>query len=402
MASEWLETVLGEVVQLQRGHDLPETVRSLGNVPVMGSFGITGWHSEPIAKGPGVTVGRSGASIGVVSYVERDYWPLNTCLYVTDFKGNDPKFCYYWLKTLKLAEYNSGSAQPSLNRNYIYSKPVLIPKFNKEQHAIADILSTLDDKIELNKKISETLDAMARALFKSWFVDFDPVHAKAEGRDTGLPDHIAAFFPNSFEDSSRGEIPKGWTVAGLDEIGTFLNGLALQKYPAGEGGSLPAIKIAQLRSGTTEGADRVSIDIPPAYRVNDGDVLFSWSGSLECVVWTSGPGALNQHLFKVTSQQYPKWFYLGWIRHHLPGFKAIAAAKATTMGHIQRHHLREALVVIPPGTFVEDVSAIFGDFLTFSINVMLQCRTLSTLRDSLLPKLLSGELRVGNAEVFTQ
>ena len=119
-----------------------------------------------------------------------------------------------------------------------------------EQHAIARILGALDDKIELNRRMNETLEAIARALFKSWFVDFDPVRAKAEGRDPGLPAPVADLFPDCFEDSEIGEIPVGWAVRSLDEIADFLNGLALQKYPAADGCWLPAIKIAQLREGT--------------------------------------------------------------------------------------------------------------------------------------------------------
>jgi type I restriction enzyme, S subunit len=178
----WKRVRLGEFVTLQRGHDLPDERRRPGNVPILGSFGITGWHDEPRASGPGVTVGRSGASFGIVTYSARDYWPLNTALYVVDFHGNDPRFAYYLLKQFDFQGYNSGSAQPSLNRNFIHPIPIDIPPL-PEQRAIAHILGTLDDKIELNRRMNETLEAMARALFKSWFVDFDPVRAKAEGRD---------------------------------------------------------------------------------------------------------------------------------------------------------------------------------------------------------------------------
>jgi type I restriction enzyme S subunit len=243
MAGEWRDTILGEVVRLQRGHDLPDKELTPGLVPVMGSFGVTGWHNEARAKGPGVTIGRSGASIGVVSFIREAYGPLNTCLYVTDFQGNDPKFCYYWLRTLDLANYNSGSAQPSLNRNYIYGMPVRVPRA-AEQRAIAHILGTLDDKIELNRRVNETLEAMARALFKSWFVDFLPVRAKVAARTqtgdpirlpaataaqagakaesrpggTGLPKPLADLFPDSFEESELGEIPAGWRVLTVEDI----------------------------------------------------------------------------------------------------------------------------------------------------------------------------------------
>jgi type I restriction enzyme S subunit len=176
----WHEIKLGEFVSLQRGHDLPESQRKQGRVPVLGSFGVTGHHDTAIVKGPGVTVGRSGASFGVVSYTAMGYWPLNTVLYVTDFHGNDERFAYYFLRSIDFTRFNSGSAQPSLNRNYIHPIPVVVPPV-PEQRAIAHILGTLDDKIELNRRMNETLEAMARAVFKSWFLDFDPVRAKTCG-----------------------------------------------------------------------------------------------------------------------------------------------------------------------------------------------------------------------------
>jgi type I restriction enzyme S subunit len=266
------------------------------------------------------------------------------------------------------------------------------------QRATARILGTLDDKIELNRRMTGTLEAIARAHFKSWFVDFDPVRAKSEGGDPGLPPHLADQFPDSFEDSELGEIPKGWRVRGLDEVATYLNGLALQKYPPDESGSLPVIKIAQLRAGHTDGADRASPDIPPAYVVEDGDILFSWSGSLEVEVWCGGRGALNQHLFKVTSDQVPKWFYFLWTRHHLADFRGIAAGKATTMGHIQRGHLSAARTLVPPQPLLEAMSAHFEPLLADLIVRQLQSRTVAALRDALLPKLISGELRLVDAE----
>jgi type I restriction enzyme S subunit len=230
--------------------------------------------------------------------------------------------------------------------------PISVPCDIHEQRTIAHILGTLDDKIELNRRMNETLEAMARAIFKSWFVDFDPVRAKAEGRDTGLPEEIADLFPDSFEETELGEVPKGWEVCGLDEIATFLNGLALQKYPPNEGDELPVIKIAQLHKGDTIGSDRCSTNIPQDYIVKNGEVLFSWSGSLECELWTGGRGGLNQHLFKVSSDKFPKWFYYYWIHQHLPSFRHIAAGKATTMGHIQRHHLSDSKVIIPDAKYL--------------------------------------------------
>jgi type I restriction enzyme M protein len=243
-------------------------------------------------------------------------------------------------------------------------------------------------------RMGETLEGLARALFKSWFVDFDPVRARAEGRDLGLPKRILRLFPDSFEDSELGRIPKGWEVRPLDKIATFLNGLALQKFPPNDGRSLPVIKIAELRAGHTAGADRASADIDPQYVVRDGDILFSWSGSLECILWTGGPGALNQHLFKVSSTTYPKWMcYLG-VLHHLGEFRRIAAGKATTMGHIQRHHLSEAKLAVPGEALLKVLDSYLSSLIERSWRLRVESRTLGDLRDALLPGLISGELQL--------
>ncbi len=296
----------------------------------------------------------------------------------------------------------TGTAVPHISGGQIKSFEFLLPPL-PEQRAIAHILGTLDDKIELNRRMSETLEAMARALFKSWFVDFDPVRAKMEGRDPGLPQPLADLFPDSFEDSELGEIPKGWEVKPLDEIAHFQNGLALQKYRPKEGeGRLPVVKIAQLRNGRADSGEWATAKLKPECIIDDGDVVFSWSGSLLVRVWTGGRAALNQHLFKVTSDTYPRWFFLDAILSHLPGFRRIAAAKATTMGHIQRHHLTTALCVVPGEDFLRAVTPVFSNLLDRSVETDLQCRTLEMIRDALLPKLISGELRVMDAEGFLE
>jgi type I restriction enzyme S subunit len=186
----------------------------------------------------------------------------------------------------------------------------------------------------------------------------------------------------------------------LDQIARFLNGLALQKYPPAHGQSLPVIKIAQIRAGNADGADRASADLQPDYVVQDGDILFSWSGSLECRLWAGGPGALNQHLFKVTSHKYPRWLcYLG-IHQHLADFRHIAAGKATTMGHIQRHHLSDAKLPVPPPALLRAMDPVIRPIVESTWRRAVQSRTLAALRDTLLPKLISGELRVKDTERF--
>jgi type I restriction enzyme S subunit len=317
----------------------------------------------------------------------------------------DPRFLRYFLvspamQTKLLSWAGSGGTRNALTKGMIESFDVPAPEEIGEQRAIAHILGTLDDKIELNRRMSETLEAMARALFKSWFKDFDPVRAKAEGRDPGLPKPLADLFPARLVDSELGEIPEGWEVRSLDEIARFLNGLALQKYPPEDGLFLPVIKIAQLRAGNTNEADHASADLEADYIVQDGDILFSWSGSLECVLWAGGPGALNQHLFKVTSDEYPRWLcYLGTYQH-LGDFRHIAAGKATTMGHIQRHHLTDAKLPLPSRELLRAMDPVIAPIVEGTWRRALQSHTLAALRDTLLPRLISGELRVEDAERF--
>ncbi len=268
-----------------------------------------------------------------------------------------------------------------------------------DQKAIAHVLGTLDEKIELDRKTRETLEGTANALFKSWFVNFDPVRAKAEGRPTGLPNEISELFPDSFEDSELGEIPSGWSLMPLDKIANYLNGLALQKFPPkGDHTDLPVIKIAQLRKGDALESGKCSNELSVEYVIKDGDILFSWSGSLLVDVWVGGIGALNQHLFKVTSQIFEKWFYYLWTKYYLEEFQAIAQSKATTMGHIQRKHLSEALVLVPPPEVLEWMNSVFSPLLNRQIQGRLESRTLSSIRDALLPRLISGELRVPDVE----
>ncbi len=280
-----------------------------------------------------------------------------------------------------------------------------VPKFELpipplgEQRVIASLLGSLDDKIDLNRRMNRTLEQMAAAIFKAWFVDFEPVRAKASGAASfhGMPQPFFDALPATFADSELGPIPEGWEVRSLDEIADYLNGLALQKYPPDDGPSLPRLKIAELRKGSTEGAELSSAKVPEKYIIHDGDVIFSWSGSLLVKIWTGGDAALNQHLFKVTSEQYPKWFYYLWTSHHLEDFQRTASSKATTMGHIKRHHLSDAKVVVPPTDSPELIGMMtrtVQPLLDLMIANDTESRSLAEARDALLPKLLSGEVRL--------
>jgi len=299
------------------------------------------------------------------------------------------KYLYYFLSQDKFFEFtvltSKGTKMPRGDKNAIMSYEVNIPT-PLEQSAIAKILSDLDAKIELNQQMNKTLEAIGQAIFKQWFIDFEFPNEKGKPYKSSGGEMV---------DSELGKIPKGWKVKPIDEIANFLNGLALQKYPAkSEDKFLPVIKIRELKQGITDASDKASIDIPKEYVINDGDILFSWSGSLEVVIWTLGKGALNQHLFKVSSKDYPKWFYYYWVLEHLEEYRHIAEGKATTMGHIQRQHLKDSLVLIPDKQTIIKMDKILTLIIDKIIQINVGSRSLSQIRDSLLPKLMSGKIRV--------
>ena len=290
----------------------------------------------------------------------------------------------------------SGSTVHHTSPSRIYEFRITLPPID-EQRAIAGVLGALDDKIEQNKQTAQAVERLARAIFRAWFVDFEPVKAKASGAVSfpSMPPEVFGSLPTRFVDSETGPVPEGWEVKAIAKVATFLNGLALQKYPPrNDGNDLPVIKIAQLRSGSTKGADSANSDVSNEYVVDDGDLLFSWSGTLEVILWFGGKGALNQHLFKVTSTRFPDWFCLLWIQQHLPWFRAIAASKVTTMGHIRRGHLQEAQVVVPMPDILREADAVIGSLYKLYGQLMVETRHLAELRDLLLPNLLSGEVRV--------
>ncbi len=290
-----------------------------------------------------------------------------------------------------LANRATGTTVLGISQKTLRSMPIAFPEFS-EQQRIGDLLATLDDKIELNRRMNETLEAMARALFRDWFVDFGPTRAKMAGTARYLSPDLWSLFPDSLDDDGK---PEGWAEKPLDEIANFLNGLALQKFPGeNEADSLPVIKIAELRNGITAKSNRASRKVPSQYVIQDGDFLFSWSGSLLAKFWTGGEGALNQHLFKVSSDRYPAWFFSEWVQRHLEEFQIIAASKATTMGHIQRGHLKAATTICPPDPIVERLGDIMAHLIDRMIHNELESRTLAQTRDLLLPRLMSGEVMV--------
>ena len=398
---EWPNRTLGDLVTLQRGIDLPTSKRSEGEVPVMGSFGITGYHNEAAMPGPGVTVGRSGASIGVVSYIDRDYWPLNTCLYVKDFHGNNLRFAYYLLSSLDLSNYNSGSAQPSLNRNYIHPIPLAFPARN-EQDLVAELLGSLDDKIELNRRMNATLEAMVRAIFKDWFVDFGPTRAKAEGRAPYIASELWDLFPDALDDEDK---PVGWQDDMLGSFTNLQNGYAFKSKDWRDSG-VPVVKIGSVKPAFVD-LDQVSfVDEALAlkktnFRLSTGDMLVGltgYVGETGRIPPTQYTPMLNQRVGRFLPNPGLEPFVFSSVRR--PEFKEFAESKSH--GSAQANVSTKDLLTYPlpnPGeliikTFCDIASPLFKSSLANSG----QTSSLAQTRDLLLPKLMSGEIRLREAE----
>lgn len=282
------------------------------------------------------------------------------------------QYLYYLLKhsVRKIKSQTHGSVFDTITRDTFSKITVSIPDIDIQED-IADTLSSLDARITANRAINNHLEQIAQAIFKSWFVDFEPF---------------------------GGEMPGEWQTGNLLDIADYLNGLAMQRFRPADGEvGLPVLKIKELRQGVCDSSSELcSPSIRPDYIVHDGDVIFSWSGSLLIDFWCGGDCGLNQHLFKVTSTKYDKWFYYGWTRHHLDRFIAMAADKATTMGHIKREALENAEVLIPSDKDYAAVSDLLAPLYEQIIGNRVENRNLALLRDSLLPRLMSGELSVAD------
>ncbi len=308
----------------------------------------------------GTVLFTSRAPIGYVTIAKNEVCTNQGFKSIICNDGIDNKFIYYWLKQNKdlIESMASGSTFKEVSGGVLKSIKIVLPLL-KEQKAISKILFDLDSKIETLQKQNKTLGKIGKILFKKDILEL-----------------------------------KEYNSSSLDQIADYLNGLALQKYPPKGKDDLYVIKIRELKQGITSITDIANSDLPSEYIIKDGDILFSWSGSLEVAIWCNGKGALNQHLFKVTSDKYPKWFYYYWTLHHLEQFKRIAADKATTMGHIKRRHLTDAKVKIPSSELMKKLDKQFSKIIEKQIIGMVEIRNLEKIRDLLLPKLMTGKIRV--------
>ena len=370
----------------------------------MGSAGPNGTHSKSLAKGPGVVIGRSGASAGKVHFTEVDYWPHNTCLYVTDFLGNNPRFAFYLLQTLNLGVFNSGSAQPSLNRNFIYSVPLKIPGVD-EQNAIVSVLQALDDRITLLRETNATLEAIAQALFKSWFVDFDPVRAKMAGHPPeGMDAATAALFPDTLEETELGLVPKGWAIRPfIDAVDVIGGGTPKTSNPDYWGGQIPWFSVVDAPDGantfvvdTEKHITDAGLKGSATKLLPQGTTIISARGTVGKLALTWCPMAMNQSCYGLRGKSGDSYFT------YFSTYRLVETLKARSHGSvfdtITRDTLASVQSLLPANSGVidafEDTVKPLMDRILLNLH---QSRGLAKLRDTLLPRLISGQLRLPEA-----
>ena len=380
--SEWREVTLGDVAELKRGYDLPAADRRNGTVPIVSSSGRTGFHDEAKVRGPGVVTGRYG-TLGAVFYIEEDFWPLNTALYVRDFKGNHPKFVAALLASLELGRSEGAAAVPGVNRNHLHVLPVTVPD-PETQSRIAEILGVMDDLIENNRRRIALLERLAQAIYREWFVHF---------RYPGHED-------DELVDSSLGPIPAGWELRELQDIASAVTDTV---DPAEIDPETPAVGLEHIprRSLTLVEWGRADGLASRKARFLTGDVLF---GKIRpyfhkvCVAPCDGICSTDAIVIRAIDERFRglvtmSVFSDGFVAH------AVATSNGTKMPRADWKVLRTWNVSVPP----ERILAAFENAVTDSLDMCrllaAQGRELATLRDQLLPKLVTGAIDVSHLDL---
>lgn len=345
-----------------------------GQYRYYGAQGVIDYIDDFIFDGTYLLIAEDGENLksqkqNIAQIVEGKFWVNNHAHIVKSNGLCDLRYLCYCINTMDVSGYITGSAQPKLSQANLNAIPLQLPEVNV-QHKIADFLQMLDQKILINEKINDNLYAQVKAIFSENFLNLD-------------------------------FLPDGWKTGNLLDIADYLNGLAMQKYRPQDGESgLPVLKIKELRQGICDNnSELCSPSIKSEYIIHDGDIIFSWSGSLLVDIWCGGTCGLNQHLFKVTSNNYDKWFYYLWTAHHLDRFIAVAADKATTMGHIKREELEKAEVIIPSKCDYKRISTLIKPLFDLIISNRIENRKLTALRNTLLPKIMSGEIDAANIQL---
>jgi len=405
MAGEWKESTWGDEIALEYGKALRGHHQSSGVYRVFGSNGPIGWTDQPLVPGPGVILGRKGAYRGV-EYSPDPFFVIDTAYYVVSKHDHDMRWLYYAIKHHKLGEIDDGSPIPSTTRAAVYPRELEVPT-PPEQRAIAHILGTLDDKIELNRRMSATLEAMARALFKSWFVDFEPVRAKMAGRDPDLPRDLADIFPNRLVESERGEIPEGWAITPLPEAIEVNPTRTLRK-----GDIAPYLDMANMPTQGHAPDEVVQRPFGSGMRFMNGDTLVARitpcleNGKTAFVDFLEdgqvGWGS-TEYIVLRPKAPWPEAF--GYLLARDNRFREFAIQSMTGTSGRQRvpvAALDHFKLVVPPENVIAALAPLVNPMFARSSRAVRESRTLTALRDALLPKLISGELRVKDTNALLE
>ncbi|NYR12006.1 restriction endonuclease subunit S [Pseudoalteromonas sp. MIP2626] len=494
MGSDWIDCELGDLIELKRGYDLPKTKRVNGGVPVVSSSGSSGEHNEIKVKAPGVVTGRYG-TIGEVFYIEDDFWPLNTTLYVKDFKGNDPLYVYYFLKTIRYSDYTDKGAVPGINRNHIHKAKVKVPVDPVHQRNLALKLFDLDKKIELNQKTNQTLEQMAQALFKSWFVDFDPVFDnllasvdfKLENLETSLPDELKqkaqrrlaalnslhnaaeckaslsalahelqaqlptkeatkkatqsavqvsekaaetpvkanlnanpnilaqhanthAHFPNEFEHHEQlGWIPKGWNIRKLSSFSEILNGFAFKSGDYIESGNF-VLRTKNFKGNEVKKATD-DVYLPDEFMTSHNKYLsqpFDYHlvmvgasvGKCAIIYPHNLPALRNQNMwcFRTKKDSGVEQSFIKYMLDRLVS-KSLGLASGSAREFFRKGDFGNQEVCIGTNNIQNLFHVLCGEYLDKMSKNSAQVEVLTKLRDTLLPKLISGELQIPDVAI---
>ena len=378
---EWKECRLGDILNFRRGYDLPKTKMVSGKIPVAGSNGIIGYHNEATPITPCITIGRSG-NVGT-PYIYKQCWAHNTVLYVDDFKGNNPYYLYYLLKTLPLASFGGGSAVPTLNRNHIHPIEVKYTPNLNIQKRIVSVLSSLDGKIQNNKQINSNLEEQAKALFKSWFIDFEP------------------FKGGKFVDSELGKIPEGWKVRRLDEVSKIVGGGTPSKskpqYFSHNGIHWITPKDLSLSHAkfTSSGADDITIEgynNSSARLMPKGTVLFSSRAPIGYISIALNELCTNQGFKSVVPQELKTIYLYYYLKFHVKDIEA--KASGSTFKEVSGSLMKSIPIIVPSANIVDKFENALNPIFNYQARIEKESSQLSNLRDALLPKLMSGEIEV--------
>ena len=398
--ADWREATVGEFAWFSYGKSLPARERVVsGRIPVFGSGGITGYHDAALTDGPTVIVGRKG-TVGAVYYSPGPCWPIDTTFFFAERDPDLLRFKYYQLRALNLDAMNADSAVPGLNRDAAHAIEIQVPR-ESEQRAIARVLGALDDRIELDRRMSETLEEMAQALFRSWFVDFDPVRAKAEGRPSGLPPNVDALFPASFQASELGEIPAGWEVRRLGQLSLkpqYGYTQSAQSDPVGP----KFLRITDINKRAWVDWDavpycQITAEDLEKYRLSKGDALIARMADPGhgCVIEEEREAVFASYLirFRPIHDRYARLLQY-WLRSDAYWQLVRERGAGTTRVSLNAKVLSDFPLAVPPSALLDSFGSKVEGFRSRIVTNTTESSTLAAQRDTLLPRLVSGEFRV--------